>query len=148
VNCCWKRVQNATLATNIGMNEITRSRSTDVTSFERSMMPNRTTAASTVTTATIVARSWARITPVTASTTMRTTTTATVPKYRGYCLRGSGLAGAEDASVRVNLRSRRYWVRPMAMPTAAAPNPQWKPFMPHSQPVSSGPTSPPMLTPM
>ena len=41
-----------------------------------------------------------------------------------------------------------YWISPIAIPTAAAPKPQWNPWVFHSAPVTSGPSRPPMLTAM
>ena len=40
--------------------------------------------------------------------------------------RGSGF-GTTDASAGRRLRPNEYWVRPIAMPTAASAKPQWKP---------------------
>ena len=62
--------------------------------------------------------------------------------------RGSGLGTSEPAAPMVDLRMSMYCIRPMAIPMAARPKPQWKPDLPHTQPVIAGPSRPPMLTDM
>ena len=61
-------------------------------------------------------------------------------------LPGSGFATTDASGGRL-LRPNAYWVRPIAMPTAASAKPQWKPHCCCTMPVRSGPKNAPRLMP-
>ena len=72
------------------------------------------------------ARLFARMTSSSTSTTMTAMPAIPMPATARYRRRGSGLETIRDDAGRF-LRPNEYWVRPMPMPTAAMPKPQWKP---------------------
>ena len=73
--CCWNSDQKTALATNIGMNETTRLRSSAVILFDVRITANSATVATTVMPTTIAERRPAVMTPATESTTTSSTTT-------------------------------------------------------------------------
>ena len=85
--------------------------------------------------------------PLNNATTMTTSAATAIPTHNQYLLLGSGLVTWCASSGRF-LRVMAYWVRPTAIPTAAAANPTWKPQFCCSQPVIRGPSRAPMLMPM
>ena len=97
---------------------------------------------------TMVDSASALMTPDAMTTASATTTTSRPIVHLRRCSLVSGLVGFELDSLTVWWRMATYWIRPAAMPTAASPKPQWKPFQPHSALVPSGPIRAPMLTPM
>ena len=147
VNCCWNSAKNAAVPMNSGMKDTTRERSSESSFFEASRIAKMTTAPTMASAATTVARFWAFSTPVAASTATRTTTPTAIPAQSGYLERGSGSGTWCTLSGRP-LRVSTYWIRPTAMPTAARPKPRWKPHCCCAKPVTSGPSRPPMFTPM
>jgi len=76
VLCCWNSDQKTALATNIGMNETTRLRSSPVILVEVRITAKRAMVATTVMTTTIAESRVAVMTPATESTTTRSTTTS------------------------------------------------------------------------
>ena len=147
MNCCWYSDQNAALAMNIGMNESTRRRSTEVI-FRLLRITTKFPTAATATTQTTTLDRFAAVTRPVSSTTTSTATTSTPTPATGTRFdAGNGFGTTEAASGRF-LRPNAYWIRPSAMPIAASPKPRWKPTSLCASPVSSGPTSPPMFTPM
>ena len=73
------------------------------------------------------ARLSARMTSSSTSTTMTAMPATPMPATApGTGRRGSGLETMRDDAGRF-LRPNEYWMRPMPMPTAAMPKPQWNP---------------------
>lgn len=107
-------------------------------------MPAAATAERMTTTS---ARLAALTTPVSSSTATTARAATAMPIHVGYWLRGRG-SGTTWTDSGMFLRAIVYWIRPIAMPTAARPKPKWKPHSFCSHPVSSGPSRPPMFTPM
>ena len=87
-----------------------------------------------------VTRPSAIATPI---TTSPATTMATV---RVTALRGNGFGTCRPCSPRLR-RKNTYWANPSAIPTAAAPKPQWNPMRVCSRPVINGPMKAPKLMP-
>ena len=77
--CCWNSDQKTALATNMGMNETTRLRSSALILSEVRITAKRATVATTVMPTTIAESRVAVMTPATASTTTRRTTTSAAP---------------------------------------------------------------------
>ena len=74
------------------------------------------------------ARLLARMTSSSTSTTMTAMPAIPMPATARYRRRGSGLETMRDEAGRF-LRPNEYWVRPMPMPTAAAPKPTVEPVV-------------------
>ncbi len=92
------------------------------------------------------ARLSARITPVSTSTTMSSSPATPMPIITPRRLAGSGFATTRDDAGSC-LRPNEYWMRPIAMPTAATPKPQWNPTLLCRNPVTIGPRNAPRLMP-
>ena len=84
--------------------------------------------------------------PVTKAITTTTTITTAASTAHLMPLRGSGFGTSRPCSPRFFLK-KTYCARPSAIPTAAAPKPQWKPMRVCSRPVISGPTNAPRFIP-
>ena len=80
VNCCWNSAQNITEARNIGMNEITRRRSSACVLELPMRIANRTTAPTAAIAVTMLASHSSGTRPVAMAATMRTTTTTPTPR--------------------------------------------------------------------
>ncbi len=87
------------------------------------------------------------ITPVRDRAAITTIAAAPIAIHLGRWARGRGLGGSAPMPRR-RLRPSVYWINPSAIPIAASAKPAWKPMASWAQPVSSGPTSAPMLMPM
>ena len=148
MNCCWNSAQNATDATNIGMKETTRLRSSGCVLGLVISSANSATAPTTAIAVTMSARDSSGMRPKASAAATSTTTTTPMIRARTRCGRGSGSGTTAPTPLSVAPRMRTYWMRPIAIPAAAAPKPQWKPWTSHSAPVISGPVRPPMFTAM
>ncbi len=87
------------------------------------------------------------MTPVSDRTAISTSAATAASAYSTRSRPGSGSSTSAPMPCRF-LRNTTYCTSPSAMPMAARPKPQWKPALSRSRPVSSGPTSAPMLMPM
>ena len=148
MNCCWKSAQNATDAMNMGMNETTRLRSSGCVLGLVISSANSATAPTTAIAVTMSARDSSGMRPRASAVATSTTTTTATTRARTRCGRGSGSGTTAPTPLSVAPRTATYWMRPIAIPAAAAPNPQWNPLACHSTPVISGPVRPPMFTAM
>ena len=91
VNCCWYSDQNTALVMNIGMNAITRLRSSLVIRLLPRITTKYATLARMEIATTLVASRSASRTPVSASTTTSATTPAVIKMIRIRSSAGSGL---------------------------------------------------------
>ena len=101
-----------------------------------------------VTTVTVLARLSNVSSPVSAEMRIAAMTTTTALETRRISNLVAGFGAPLGIELSVRPRMATYWMRPAPMPIAASAKPQWKFVASHSALVSSGPSRPPILTPM